>query len=75
MTDNVNTPQHYKQDNPDYEPIKIIEYFDFPFHLANVFKYMVRFRKKDGIQDLKKARWYIDRYIKKQEEDVANNKS
>lgn len=31
----------------------------------NVFKYIYRWRNKNGLQDLKKARWYLDEMIKK----------
>lgn len=56
-------PDHYKTDK--MEAIEVIEAFfmDAP-HLANTFKYMARCGKKDRpLQELKKARWYLDRYI------------
>lgn len=31
----------------------------------NVFKYIYRWRNKNGLQDLKKARWYLNEMIKK----------
>jgi hypothetical protein len=31
---------------------------------GNVFKYKWRFREKGGVEDLRKARWYLDRLIK-----------
>lgn len=35
---------------------------------AQVIKYIWRFKRKNGVEDLKKARWYLDRLISKQEE-------
>jgi Protein of unknwon function (DUF3310). len=60
----VNNPQHYGgADNP-YEAIKVIEAWDLGFHLGNTVKYISRAGKKDAeLQDLKKAKWYLDRYI------------
>lgn len=60
----VNHPNHYGgQDNP-YETIKVIEFWDLGFHLGNVVKYISRAGKKDDtIQELEKARWYLDREI------------
>lgn len=66
----VNNPEHYGgADNP-YEAIKVIEAWGLDFYLGNVAKYISRAGKKDDIlQDLKKARWYLDRKIKKLEEN------
>lgn len=51
---------HYQQ---AIEPIEYIEANSIPFHEANVIKYISRWKKKNGVEDLKKARWYIDRLI------------
>lgn len=64
MTDETNdptNPNHYKQHG--IECIDVLEALDLPFHLANVIKYIWRHRQKNGIEDLKKARWYLDRFI------------
>lgn len=70
----VNHPLHYGgQDNP-YEAIKVIEAWDLGFNLGNVVKYISRAGKKDGgdvIDDLEKAKWYLDRHIK----NLGNGKS
>jgi hypothetical protein len=61
----VNHPDHYGgKDNP-YEVIKIIEALNVSFHIGNVLKYILRAGKKNSkeLEDLKKARWYLDRYI------------
>lgn len=38
------------------------------FCLCNVFKYLWRHRQKNGVEDLKKARWYLNRLIEEAEE-------
>jgi hypothetical protein len=64
VTEAVNHPAHYGgADNP-YEAIKVIEAWGLGFCLGNAVKYIARAGKKDAtVQDLKKARWYIDRAI------------
>lgn len=70
----VNHPSHYQFGNDKtYEVIKIIEIYGFDFHLGNCFKYISRAGKKNPekeIEDLKKARFYLDRKI----EFLENNK-
>jgi hypothetical protein len=62
----VNHPSHYGgADNP-YEAIKVIEAWKLGFNLGNCVKYVSRAGKKDDsklVEDLKKARWYLDREI------------
>lgn len=62
----VDHPAHYGgADNP-YEAIKVIEAWRLGFHLGNTVKYISRAGLKPGedtLRDLKKARWYLDRYI------------
>ena len=53
------------------EAIDVIEAFklDRDFCLGNCAKYLLRLgRKDDELQDAKKCRWYLDRYIKRLEE-------
>ena len=55
-------PAHYTFSR--VEPISVIEAWGLGFHLGNVVKYISRAgRKGDALQDLKKARWYLDRLI------------
>jgi hypothetical protein len=67
-TETVNHPTHYGgADNP-YEAIKVIEAWSLGFNLGNTVKYISRAGKKaDVIEDLKKARWYLDREIANRE--------
>ena len=66
----VDHPDHYGGEENPYEAIKIIEAWDLNFHLGNVVKYVSRAGKKnkDTIEDVKKARWYIDRHIQNLEQ-------
>ncbi len=60
----VNHPQHYGGENNQYEAIKVIEAWGLDFCLGNTVKYISRAGKKDNIvQDLKKAKWYLERKI------------
>ena len=43
--------------------MRIIEDFDLDFCLGNVIKYILRHKSKAGLEDLNKARWYLDREI------------
>ncbi|WP_020476200.1 DUF3310 domain-containing protein [Zavarzinella formosa] len=66
MTDNVNHPKHYNGHPSGVECITIVEHMGF--NLGNAVKYVWRADlKHDAIEDLKKARWYIDREIQKRE--------
>lgn len=42
------------------------------FLIGNVIKYTYRYKDKNGVEDLEKARWYIDRAIKELENDKAD---
>ncbi len=60
----VNHPNHYGGKENVYEAIKVIEAWNLDFHLGNAVKYISRAGKKDSIiQDLEKAKWYIERKI------------
>jgi len=61
--DSINNPSHYSEGRK-YEPIEVIEDWGLGFGLGNAVKYISRAgRKGDFLQDLKKARFYIDREI------------
>ena len=64
MTDAIN-PDHYKSHPSGVECIQITEHMDFC--TGNAVKYLFRCGKKGGadkeMEDLEKARWYIDRRI------------
>lgn len=73
MNDPVNHPQHYNTGR--IEVIKIIEdqLTDEEFRgyiKGQVLKYITRERHKNGLEDLKKAAWYLNRLIQKMEKEV-----
>ena len=70
--ENVNHPAHYNQGK--YECIDVMaETFGKEatqnFCLLNVFKYVWRTGEKNGAEDVKKARWYLDKYLELEDED------
>jgi hypothetical protein len=71
-TDMVNHPSHYT--SGAIECIDAIEAAveglepQEAICVANVLKYVWRFKRKNGQQDLLKAKWYLDRLIEKQED-------
>jgi len=70
MSEEINHPVHYGGENNPYEAIKVIEAWNLGFCLGNVIKYISRAGKKeDFLKDLKKARWYLDRFIQKLESE------
>lgn len=73
----VNHPSHY-QSETGLETIDVIEAFTFDLKgieatdTGNVLKYMCRWKSKNGLQDLEKAKWYLEhliKHVKKLEEE------
>lgn len=66
--DMVNHPPHYKSET-GLETIDVIEAFTFDLKgieatdTGNILKYMCRWKSKNGLQDLEKARWYLEHLI------------
>jgi hypothetical protein len=57
-------PEHYKSHPSGVECIQITEHMNF--NLGNAIKYIWRAGKKgDALQDLQKARWYLEREIER----------
>ena len=76
MTDNVNHPSHYCQGK--VECIDALEAATTGLKgikavcTANAIKYLWRWKHKNGVQDLQKAQWYINKLIavcEEQEDD------
>lgn len=66
MSDPVNHPKHYTEHPSGVECIQITEHMNFC--LGNAMKYIWRADlKNDAVEDLKKARWYLDREIQRRE--------
>lgn len=73
MTDNVDSPSHYNTGG-EIECITYIEDFlskeEFIGYLrGNIAKYMHRWRYKNGVEDLKKANWYLTKLIEVEERE------
>ena len=63
MNSNTN-PLYYQKGN-----IEVIDFIldqKMDYLTANVQKYIARWRFKDGIEDLRKARWFLDKLIEQQ---------
>jgi len=62
MHDSVNHPKHYTSHPSGVECIEVTEHFNFC--IGNAIKYLWRAGLKgEQVEDLRKARWYIDREI------------
>lgn len=72
VIDNVNHPSHYETGK--FECIDVMcEALGTDavkdFCLCNAFKYIYRHKRKNGDEDIKKAQWYLNKYI-----ELSNNK-
>lgn len=68
----VDHPAHYGGADDPFEAIKVIEAWDAGFNIGSVLKYLRRAGRKAGadiVDDLKKARWYLDREIMLREKE------
>ena len=74
MSDNVNHPQHY-QSKSGLEVIDIIDAFTDDLTgmeavcTGNALKYICRWKNKNGIEDIKKAIWYLNKLIEVKENE------
>lgn len=72
IKENVNHPNHYNKNG--IEVINVIEAFTSDlkgvdaFDIGCAIKYLCRFNEKGGLEDIKKARWYLNHYISAHEE-------
>ena len=66
MSDVVNHPKHYTSHPSGVECITVTEHMGF--NLGNAMKYIWRADlKNDALEDLQKAKWYIEREIKRRD--------
>lgn len=63
--DPVSAPRHYRSHPSGVECIQVTEHMGFC--LGNAVKYIWRADLKGGLEDLQKARWYIEREIARRE--------
>lgn len=74
MSDRISSPEHYTYS--EYEPKDVIYAWNLNFYLGNVVKYICRAGRKENstkLEDLKKARQYIDFEIEKLSESEKRN--
>lgn len=74
MEDNINHPKHYETDKVECIEAMVITQGRgavMSFCLCNAFKYLWRHKRKNGLEDIKKARWYLDKYIELAEKEEA----
>ena len=74
-SDIVSNPTHYKLDGLDIEVKDILKSVlgtvgFLGFYQGNIIKYILRAKKKNGLEDYKKARQYLDWLIEELDEDV-----
>lgn len=77
MSDNVNHPKHYETGR--FECIEVMEEALGTeavkgFCLCNAFKYIYRCRNKNGLEDIKKADWYLKKLIEIGERESGQGK-
>ncbi|MDF9296078.1 DUF3310 domain-containing protein [Geobacillus stearothermophilus] len=64
--DNVNHPNHYTTggiETYDYIAAKLTPEQLEGYLAGNIMKYISRYQHKNGVEDLKKARWYLEKLI------------
>ena len=72
--DNIISPNHYVSDN-GIEVFDVQEAFIHELkgmsasYWCNIVKYILRFQRKNGVEDLKKARYYLEKLIEEEEND------
>ena len=71
--DIVNHPPHYNQKNVEcFDAIESATDSGFEYYLqGNIIKYLWRYRYKNGLQDLKKASWYLNKLIEIKNENKS----
>ena len=65
-TNNVNHPSHYNKGNIECIDAMVSAYgkdIVSDFCICNAFKYIWRYKYKNGIEDLKKAQWYLNKIV------------
>ncbi len=58
---------HYKNVPPEYQHWSLVSIYGWDYFQATAIKYIIRYKNKNGIEDLKKARHYLDKMIEQEE--------
>ena len=69
--DMVNNPPHYNKSGIEtIDAIKAMTDTGYEYYLqGNIMKYVWRYRYKNGVEDLKKAQWYLNELIEELDKD------
>ena len=74
--DNVNHPNHYRTGKTEcivaMEEMLSTEEF-IGYLRGNIYKYTYRYKDKNGVEDLKKAQWYLNKLIEKEQQKETNH--
>tara|TARA_R110000772_G_scaffold115365_1_gene220210 strand:- start:224 stop:442 length:219 start_codon:yes stop_codon:yes gene_type:complete len=62
-TNNPVEPNHYTEMKLSPVDYIMANEGDFTWCISNVIKYVSRYKRKNGIEDLRKAKWYLERQI------------
>ena len=65
MVNNIE-PRHYT--DMKISPLEYINANDISWNAANVIKYVSRYKMKNGLEDLLKAKWYLEDLIRMEKE-------
>lgn len=74
--DPIDHPKHYGGADDPFEHIKVVEAKGWGYHIGNCTKYLWRAGLKHDkvLEDLRKARWYLDRYIELLEKEKSQER-
>lgn len=70
--DNINKPTHYHKNGIDVIGFAEAQFSieeQKGFHRINAIKYITRYDRKNGVEDLQKAKFYIDKLIEMEESE------
>ena len=73
LNDNVNHPKHYTSGS-----IECIDYINacrFDYLEGNIVKYVTRYKYKNGVEDLRKAEFYLRMLIEREKENGNGDKA
>jgi hypothetical protein len=66
---------HYKDKGSSMQPWAIIDAWGLDFYAGNVLKYILRYKHKGGLEDLQKARHYLDKLIEDADSSANTQRS
>jgi hypothetical protein len=76
--ENKTRPSYYRISSSRKTAIEAIDYIeshDMSFAEGNVVKYLTRYKFKNGLEDLKKAKWYLDHILELELQRAAEKTS